>query len=101
VNSLSAFTNLGFTDLQRQINDNASRAYAGVASVSALAGLHHIDKPGHVSIAGGMGGYRDAVALAAGASYLSENGSFRLSTGVSFSPSRPGASWNLGGAFVW
>lgn len=50
---------------------------------------------------GGVGGFRNAVAIAAGASYLAETGTVRLSTGVSFSPTKPSVSWNVGGAFVW
>ena len=99
--NLSAYTNAGFANLQNQINDNARKATAGVASVSALAGLHHIDLPGRVSFVGGVGGFRNAVAVAAGASYLAETGNVRLSTGVSFSPTKPSVSWNVGGAFVW
>lgn len=52
--------------LQGQINSARKEARAGAANAAALSGLRYDNRPGKVSIATGVGGFKGSTALAAG-----------------------------------
>lgn len=84
--------------LQGQINSARKEARAGVANAAALSGLRYDNRPGKVSIATGVGGFKGSTALAAGIGYTSKNENARYNVSVAYNEA--GTSWNAGASFT-
>lgn len=78
--------------LQGQINSARKEARAGAANAAALSGLRYDNRPGKVSIATGVGGFKGSTALAAGIGYTSKNENARYNVSVAYNEA--GTSWN-------
>ncbi|WP_094283687.1 YadA-like family protein [Brucella ceti] len=84
--------------LQGQINSARKEARAGAANAAALSGLRYDNRPGKVSIATGVGGFKGSTALAAGIGYTSKNENARYNVSVAYNEA--GTSWNAGASFT-
>lgn len=93
--------NQRFEALTGKIHENQKEARAGIAGAMAAAGLRYDDRPGKASIAGGFGGFKGATAFAAGVGYTTEDGKWRLNTGVSHSFSDNATGWNAAASFTF
>lgn len=79
--------------LQGQINSARKEARAGAANAAALSGLRYDNRPGKVSIATGVGGFKGSTALAAGIGYTSKNENARYNVSVAYNEA--GTSWTV------
>ncbi|AUS54731.1 YadA-like family protein [Brucella melitensis] len=84
--------------LQGQINSARKEARAGAANAAALSGLRYDNRPGKVSIATGVGGFKGSTALAAGIGYTSKNENAHYNVSVAYNEA--GTSWNAGASFT-
>lgn len=84
--------------LQGQINSARKEARAGAANAAALSGLRYDNRPGKVSIATGVGGFKGSTALAAGIGYTSKNENARYNVSVAYNEAD--TSWNAGASFT-
>lgn len=88
------------TGLEAAVADNKAEARGGTALALASAGLRYDDRPGKVSIAGGIGHFKGMTGLAAGIGFATSD-SFRLNAAISGVPQRgdvgvsAGLSWTL------
>ncbi|WP_025199918.1 YadA-like family protein, partial [Brucella sp. NF 2653] len=90
----------GVADNRAAINQNRARkeARAGAANAAALSGLRYDNRPGKVSIATGVGGFKGSTALAAGIGYTSKNENAHYNVSVAYNEA--GTSWNAGASFT-
>lgn len=101
VNSLKNYTDNRFSAMSATIEQNRKEARAGSASAAALAGLRYDDRPGKASIAGAIGTFKGATALATGIGFTTENQRVRFNAGLSYVPTTRdvaatvGATWTL------
>lgn len=101
ISSLRDYSNGRFEQLSGEISDTRKEARAGIAGAMAAAGLRFDDRPGKGSIAGGFGGFKGATAFAAGVGYTTEDGRFRLNSGISHSFSDKATGWNAAASWTF
>jgi autotransporter adhesin len=91
------------SQLQNQINQNETAAYAGTAVALAAAGLRYDDRPGKFSTSAGVSAYHGQVALAGGVGVNSEDGKWRFGGAFSLAPtlSRPEVGVSVAATFTW
>jgi autotransporter adhesin len=75
-----AYTDITAARLQGQIDDNARRAYAGIAGVAAMEAAPMV--PGKLSYAVGLGNYRSESALGGSLRHTSQDGRYSVTLGV-------------------
>jgi len=80
-----AYTDLMASRLQSQIDDNARRAYAGIASVAAMEAAPLV--PGKISYAVGLGNYRSESAVGGSIRHTTQDGRYSVTLGVGASSS--------------
>ncbi|WP_032450006.1 YadA-like family protein [Brucella sp. NVSL 07-0026] len=83
----------GVAENKTAIGQNRGRINANAAS-----GLRYDNRPGKVSIATGVGGFKGSTALAAGIGYTSKNENARYNVSVAYNEA--GTSWNAGASFT-
>ena len=87
--------------LQNQLDDNRREAHGGTALALAATGLRYDDRPGKLSVAGGLANYKGETGLAFGLGYTATDVPLRFNLGVSGVPNQGnvgvfgGASWTL------
>ncbi|WP_084664620.1 YadA-like family protein [Pseudochrobactrum sp. AO18b] len=100
IQGLRDYTDNRLDALAGQVSDVQKEARGGIASAMAAAGLRYDDRPGKASIAGGLGGFKNAQAIAAGVGYTTENGRFRLNAAVGHSFQSNDTSWNAAASWT-
>ncbi|WP_043115943.1 YadA-like family protein, partial [Pseudacidovorax intermedius] len=75
-----AYTDLAASRLQSQIDDNARRAYAGIAGVAAMEAAPAV--PGKTSYAVGLGNYRSESAIGGSLRHTTRDGRYSVTVGV-------------------
>ncbi|MDM7852987.1 YadA-like family protein [Pseudochrobactrum kiredjianiae] len=100
IQGLRDYTDNRLDALAGHVSDVQKEARGGIASAMAAAGLRYDDRPGKASIAGGLGGFKNAQAIAAGVGYTTENGRFRLNAAVGHSFQSNDTSWNAGASWT-
>ncbi|WP_454812688.1 hypothetical protein [Labrys neptuniae] len=73
-------------NLQSQVSNNLKEARQGIASAMAASALRYDDRPGKVSVAGGMAVYHRQVGMAAGLGWTSEDAKWRANVAGTYSP---------------
>ncbi|WP_315766205.1 hypothetical protein [Bradyrhizobium sp. SZCCHNS2005] len=76
----------GFGNLQSQIDTNARRADAGIATAAALGMVRYDDRPGKLSTGAAVTYHHNQAGFAMGAGYTTEDRLWRVSAGLAFSP---------------
>jgi autotransporter adhesin len=92
-----AYTDITAGRLQGQIDDNARRAYAGIAGVAAMEAAPMV--PGKLSYAVGLGNYRSESALGGSLRHTSQDGRYSVTLGVGATSSGVVTRVALTGAF--
>jgi autotransporter adhesin len=82
--------------LHQQINDTAKAAYAGTANAIAMANLHYDERPGNYSAAAATGYYHGQVGLAIGVGGTSGDGLWRVSGGITVTPTLSHTDYGIG-----
>lgn len=102
VNDLREYTDNRFNNLSGDIRDVRNEARSGIASAMAAAQLRYDDRPGKVSVAGGLGGFKDKQALAVGLGWTNEEQNWRLngSVGVGLNDQHD-VSWGVGASYTF
>ena len=80
-----AYTDLTAARLQSQMDENARRAYAGIAGVAAMEAAPVV--PGKISYAVGLGNFRSESAMGGSIRRTSEDGRYSVTLGVGASSS--------------
>lgn len=101
VSSLEQSSNERFEALSGEISQSRQEARGGVASAMAAAGLRYDNRPGKLSLASGMGGFKGATSIAAGLGYTSEDGKWRLNSGLAHSFAGNDTAWNAGVSYTF
>lgn len=83
LNQANEYTDLRFGELNRDISEVRDEARAAAALGLAAGSLRYDDRPGKVSVAVGVGSWRDKGALAWGVGYTSENQGVRANVSAS------------------
>ena len=79
-------TQSSLANLQNQVNRNNDRATGGIAGAISTAGLRYDDRPGKISAAAAVSGYRGQAGFAGGLGYTSDNGRIRVNAALTVSP---------------
>ncbi|WP_233837861.1 YadA family autotransporter adhesin [Paraburkholderia sp. ZP32-5] len=82
VQQANNYTDQRFDQANHAINQVARNAYAGVAAAMAMPNMTP-SGPGRTIVAAGVGNYKNGSALAAGATYRSQNGKWLMNGAVS------------------
>ncbi|MCY1247736.1 hypothetical protein D9M72_610940 [compost metagenome] len=80
-----AYTDLTAARLQNQMDENARRAYAGIAGVAAMEAAPVV--PGKISYAVGLGNFRSESAMGGSIRRTSQDGRYSVTMGVGASSS--------------
>lgn len=95
LNQANQYTDLRFGELNRDIADVRDEARAAAALGLAAGSLRYDDRPGKVSVAVGVGSWRDKGALAWGVGYTSENQGVRANVSASMADGSVGVGAGL------
>lgn len=95
-NNLSATTNTRFENVERNVYQNRQEARGGIASAMGMAALRYDERPGKLSIAGGMGHFKGETAVVGGLGFTAESQNFRANSALSYAPSTDDFGFNVG-----
>lgn len=93
--------NLVTASLQTQITRNRSIAAGGVASAFAMSQMRFTDRPGSQSLGLGTGFYDGQGAMAVGYGFTSEDGAWRGTASLSYSPALSKFGFGGGLTYSW
>jgi autotransporter adhesin len=102
---MSQLTSIGagyqsqINSLQAQTTNNLYEMRGGVALALAASGLRYDDRPGKVSIAGAVSGYKGESGLAIGLGYAATD-RLRFNASFSGSPSQSNYGGVVGGSYT-
>ena len=103
--NMSQLTSIGagyqsqINSLQTQTTNNLYEMRGGVALALAASGLRYDDRPGKVSLAGAVAGYKGESGLAVGVGYAATD-RLRFNAAFSGSPSQNNYGGVVGGSFT-
>lgn len=100
ISELTSDSEIKFSALSGEISKTRQEMRAGIASAMAAASLRFDDRPGKLSIAGSMGGFKGSTSIATGLGYTSEDGNWRINAGIAHSFATNDTSWNAGASFT-
>ncbi|EJN01638.1 YadA-like family protein [Phyllobacterium sp. YR531] len=99
INTLRESTDNRLASLSGNIREVRQEARGGIASAMASSQLRYDDRPGVFSIAGGLGGFKDATAFAAGLGWTSEQQNLRINGSLGVSLDAGDISWGVGASY--
>jgi autotransporter adhesin len=89
-----------FSALSGEISKTRQESRAGIAGAMAASALRYDPRPGKLSIAGGMGGFKSTTSIATGIGYTSLDGDWRINAAVAHSFQTNDTNWNIGASFT-
>ena len=96
MNAMTAYNQDQFSRLDGRISDVRKEARGGIAGAGALAAMRYDNRPGKLSLASGIGGFKNAQAMSLGLGYTTVDGVFRMNAGASYDFQGEGTVWNVG-----